>query len=92
MSFRNLMQKMALYLGLAAFAIVAGLSYQRGVELLFSVLRGIGAFFAILFFQRTVCGFFDSWLASAEENVESAAEHSPAEMDTFSRSASIGEG
>ncbi|NIM06512.1 MAG: hypothetical protein GTO55_08795 [Armatimonadetes bacterium] len=87
MSFREVTRNMSLYLGLLAFVIVAGLSYERGVELLISVLRGAGAFLAIFIFQRVACQIFDAW--SAWDETE-AAEPVSIEADTYSKSDSRG--
>jgi hypothetical protein len=72
MSLREATRNLALYLGLIAFGIVAVLSFNKGVELLFCVLRGMGAFLAVLFFQRIACGFFEAFAPSPQ-----AAETSP---------------
>lgn len=60
MAFQEAARTLALYLGLLTFAVVAGLSYQHGVELLFCVLRGIGGCFAVVLLQRSLSGMLGS--------------------------------
>jgi hypothetical protein len=73
MNLRNATAGLTLNLALLVFLAVALLSYLRGVEPLFIVLRGAGAFLAIIFFQRFLSVLLEAWLGG-----ESAPQTDPA--------------
>jgi hypothetical protein len=62
MNLRSATAGLGLHLALLVFLAVTILSYLRGVEPLTIVLRGIGAFLVIVFFQRIVSSFLEAWL------------------------------
>jgi len=66
MSFYEMTSKIALYLGLLSFAIVGAMSFENGVDLLYCVLRGIGAFAAIIFLQRLSCRMLEMLVGDSQ--------------------------
>ena len=66
MSFREMTNKIALYLGLLSFAIVGAMSFENGIDLFFCVLRGIGAFVAIIFLQRLSCRMLEMLVGDSQ--------------------------
>jgi|WetSurMetagenome_2_1015567.scaffolds.fasta_scaffold962137_2 hypothetical protein len=62
MNLRSATAGLTLNLALGVFLAVALLSYLRGVEPLFVVLRGVGGFLAVIFFQRFISVLLEAWL------------------------------